>query len=59
MTHDHAMNHESVFESKDTYEYVKCVVAVGLVLIRPNRGAEKWNPLLGLLGHTTHTLIVV
>ena len=42
MTHDHAMNHgECPFVSKDTYKYVKCVVAMGLACIRPNGGAEE------------------
>ena len=58
--HNHATNHgKCCFVSRDTYEYVNCVVAMALVCIRPNGGAKKQNPLLGFWGHTTHSLILV
>ena len=56
MTHDHDTNHgDCLFVSKDTYENVKCVVAVGLVLTRPNGGTDKMEPFVRFLG-AHHTL---
>ena len=41
--------------SKDTYENVKYVEAVGLILMRPNRGADKTEPFIRFFG-AHHTL---
>ena len=56
MTHDHDTNHGAcLFLSKDTYKNVTYVEAVGLILIRPNRGADKTEPFIRFLG-AHHTL---
>ena len=56
MTHDCDMTHGAcVLVSKDTYKNVKYVEAVGLVLIRPNGGADKTEPFIRFLG-AHHTL---
>ena len=56
--HNHTMNHGKChFVSRDTYEYVNCEVAMGLVCIRPNRGAEKMEPFIRFLrAHHTHPI---
>ena len=55
-THDHGMNHGvCLFVSKVTYENVKYVVSMSLVLIRPNRGADKMEPFIRFFG-AHHTL---
>ena len=57
MTHDCDMKcGVCLFVSKDAYEYVKYVEAMGLVLIRPNGGADKMEPFIRFLRahHTLH-----
>ena len=51
MIHDHITNcGVCLFVSTDTYENVQYVEAVGLVLIRPNGGANKMEPFVRFLG---------